>query len=80
MMMIRASKDSALAISTICWSAIDSPRAGRSGASGTPSRATSPATSRFIRRESIRRPPFSGWRPMKMFSATVRSGKSVGSW
>ena len=33
MIRTRASKDSALAISTICWSAIDRPRAGRSGSS-----------------------------------------------
>jgi len=35
----RASRDRAFAISTICWSAMDSPRAGRSGSIATPSRA-----------------------------------------
>ena len=38
------------------------------------------AASCASRRQSIRRPGRSGWRPMKMFSATVRSGNSVGSW
>ena len=76
----RASSDSALAISTICWSAMDSPRLMRPGSSLTPSRANRAADSACIRRRSIRRPASSGWRPMKMFSATLRSGKSVGSW
>ena len=31
-------------------------------------------------RRSMRRPLASGWRPMKMFSATVRSGNRIGSW
>ena len=34
----RASRDSALPISTTCWSAMDRPRAIRAGSSGTPSR------------------------------------------
>ena len=76
----RASKDSALAISTICWSAMESPRAGRSGSSRTPSLSNSAAQRACISRRSIRRPALSGWRPMKMFSATERSGNSVGSW
>src|ERR671935_190425 len=33
-----------------------------------------------MRRASILRNRFSGWTPTKMFSATLRSGKSVGSW
>ncbi len=76
----RASRDSALAISTICWSAMDSPRQIRPGSSRTPSRSNSAAASARICRRSMRRPARSGWRPMKMFSATVRSGNSVGSW
>ena len=76
----RASDESALAISTICWSAIESPRAMRSGSSLTPSSANSRSTSRRIVRRSMRRPLRSGCAPMKTFSATVRSGKSVGSW
>ena len=76
----RASSDRALAISTICWSAMDSPRLIRPGSSLTPSRENRAAESACIRRRSIRRPASSGWRPMKMFSATLRSGKRVGSW
>ena len=76
----RASRDSALPISTTCWSAMDSPRAIRAGSSGTPSRLKIFAASSRISRRSMRRPGFSGWRPMNMFSATVRSGNSVGSW
>src|SRR6476619_153724 len=52
----RASAESALAISTICWSAIESPRAMRSGSSLTPSCSNSPAASRRMRRTSMRRP------------------------
>ena len=37
----RASRDSALPISTTCWSAMDRPRAIRAGSSGTPSRLKS---------------------------------------
>ena len=44
----RASNDSALAISTSCWSAMDSPRAGRSGSSRTPSRANRSTARRRI--------------------------------
>src|SRR5436305_1277015 len=76
----RASDESAFAISTICWSAIESPRAMRSGSSLTPSCSKSSSTSRRMRRRSMRRPLRSGGAPMKTFSATVRSGKSVGSW
>ena len=75
-----ALNDSALAISTICWSATDRPRARRAGSSATPSRAKTSGRLAFIAERSMRRPPPSGWRPMKMFSATVRSGNSVGSW
>ena len=59
----RASSDSALAISTTCWSAMDSPRAIRAGSSGTPSRANIAAASVRIAWRSIRRPDRSGWRP-----------------
>jgi hypothetical protein len=76
----RALNEMAFAISTICWSATDRPRAGRRGSIVTPSRAKTAAASRYIRRWSIRRPDASGCRPRKMFSATVRSGNSVGSW
>ena len=43
-------------------------------------RRTARSTSRRMRRRSMRRPLRSGCAPMKTFSATVRSGKSVGSW
>ena len=59
---------------------MDRPRAIRPGSSGTPSRVKISAASARIAWVSIRRPERSGWRPMNMFSATVRSGKSVGSW
>ncbi len=76
----RALNDSALAISTICWSATDRPRATRAGSRATPSRVNSSVAARFIAARSMRRPVPVGWRPMKMFSATLRSGNSVGSW
>ncbi len=78
--MTRASSEIALPISTTCWSAMDRPRAIRAGSSWTPSRAKIAAASARIARQSIRRPARSGWRPMNMFSATVRSGNSAGSW
>ena len=49
MIRTRASKLSALAISTICWSAIERPRTGRSGSSRTPRRSSSPWTWRVHR-------------------------------
>ena len=76
----RAFVVSAFAISTSCWSAIESPRASRSGSSRTPSCSNTAAASRRIRLPSMRRNRLSGCMPTKMFSATVRSGKSVGSW
>ena len=75
----RAFVVSAFAISTSCWSAIESPRASRSGSSLTPSCSNTSAASRRIRLPSMRRNRFSGCAPTKMFSATVRSGKRVGS-
>ena len=76
----RAFVVNALAISTSCWSAIERPRASRSGSSLTPSCSNSVAASRRIRFPSMRRNRLSGCTPTKMFSATLRSGKSVGSW
>ncbi len=75
-----ASREMALAISTTCWSAMDRPRAGRRGSRVTPSRANSSAARACIVLRSIRPSAARGCRPMKMFSATDRSGKSVGSW
>ena len=80
MISTRALRVSALAISTSCCSAIERPRAMRSGSMGTPSRLKISSTSRSMARASMRRPLRSGWRPMNTFSATERSGNSVGSW
>ena len=51
-----ASSDSALPISTTCWSAMDRPRAIRAGSSGTPRRLKIAAASFCIARRSILRP------------------------
>src|SRR4051795_6030186 len=80
MISTRASRLSALAISTICWSAIERPRTGRSGSRRTPRRSSRPLTWLCIAPRSMRLRPFSGWKPMTTFSATLRSGNSVGSW
>ena len=80
MISSRASREMALAISTICWSAIERPSAGRRGSMCTPSRANSDSASAYMRGPVDASPGPSGWRPMKMFSVTERSGKSVGSW
>src|SRR6266508_3970671 len=80
MTITRALVVSAFAISTSCWSAIDSPRASLSGSRRTPSCSNTPTASRRIRLPSMRRKRLSGCVPTKMFSATLRSGKSVGSW
>ena len=64
MIRTRAFSESALAISTICWSATDRPRAGRAGSSTTPSCAKISVASRFMAPRSIRRPARTGWRPM----------------
>ena len=78
--MTLALNEMALAISTICWSATERPRAGRAGSSSTPSRVNTALASARIWARSMTRPAPTGWRPMKMFSATLRSGKRVGSW
>ena len=75
-----ASREIALAISMICWSAMESPSAGRRGSMLTPRRVKSASASACIAARSMRRIRPRGWRPMKMFSVTERSGKSVGSW
>ncbi len=69
-----------MAISTICWSAMDRPRAGRSGSRSTPSRRIRAAVAARVALWSIRPRARRGLRPMKMFSAIDRSGKRVGSW
>ena len=78
--MILASRERALAISMICWSAMERPRQIRPGSSRTPSRSNNSRACSRIRLASMRLPRRNGWRPMKMFSAAVRSGNRVGSW
>ena len=80
MISSRASSEMALAISRICWSAIERPSAGRRGSMCTPSRENKASASVYMAPRSMRWPRPSGWRPMKMFSVTLRSGNSVGSW
>ena len=50
-----ASSEIAFAISMICWSAMERPRAGRRGSMATPSRANSAVASAYIAARSIRR-------------------------
>ena len=50
------------------------------GRACTPRRSSRPWTCACSARRSIRRPRPSGWRPIITFSATERSGNSVGSW
>ena len=80
MIRSRALEESALAISISWRSATPRPRTGVSGPKSTPSSSRSRATPERIACQSTvwRRPR--GWRPAKTFSATVRSGKTVGSW
>ena len=54
-------------------------RPGRVELDAEPAEDASSA-SRCILARSIRRPAARGWRPRKMFSATLRSGNRVGSW
>jgi len=77
---IRALNEMALAISTICWSATDRPRAARRGSMATPRRANAAAACVYIFARVDAPAAARGCRPRKMFSATVRSGNSVGSW
>ena len=80
MISTRASKLSALAISTICWSAIESPRTGRSASRRTPRRSSRLLD--LLSHGAAVDPPAG---PQRMaahhtFSATERSPNSVGSW
>ncbi len=80
MTITRALNESAFAISTICWSATDSPRAKVETSRCTPRRSRTSFTTSFIEFQLMRLHERRGWRPMKTFSATEISGKSVGSW
>ncbi len=79
MMSTRASRLSALAISTIWSRAMPSSRTRARGGTSTPTRSSSVAASASIRLRSII-PNRRGCRPRKMFSATVRSGTRLNSW
>ena len=80
MISSRALDESALAISSSCRSATPSPRTGVSGPKSTPSSSRMPRRSERIARQSTVSQRPRGCRPAKTFSATVRSGKTVGSW
>ena len=72
MMSTRTSREMALAISTACWAATDSPLARLRTSRWTSSRARMVSASRYIRPHRTMTPR-SRWL-MKMFSATLRSG------
>ena len=75
-----ASPASALAIDTCCCSAIDSSPTGTVAyRPGRPSSSSSSTTLAFCSAQSTR-PRRRISRPMKMFSETVSSGNSWGSW
>ena len=80
MMMRRLSEASARAISTICWSAIDKPRIGRLTSILTPRRSISRRASLVMAAQSTRASGAPWSRPRTRFSATLRSGKEIGSW
>ena len=77
MISTRTSRDSALAISTACWPATVSCEASARGSMSTSRPARIAAARCCIDRQCTSCPP--GW-PMKMFSATERSGNTSGSW
>ncbi len=79
MISTRASRLSALAISTICRRAMPSSRTRARGDTFTPTRFSRTSASASIRLRSII-PKRRGCRPRKMFSATVRSGTRLNSW
>ena len=74
----RVSSEIALAISTACCAARVKPRAELRTSSLMSSRAKISAASRYICRQRTM-PPRLRW-PIKIFSATLRSGKIIGSW
>jgi hypothetical protein len=78
MISTRTFNEIALAISTDCCAASVRPRAGLRTSSAMPSVLRIALASRNIRRQFVKAPR--SWCPMKMFSATLRSGKSSGSW
>src|SRR4029077_5171251 len=78
MIRTRTRSESAFAISRVGGAATGRPRAGAPTSRRAPSRSrTTAASRRIFARSTIR--PRSRWL-MKMFSATERSGKIIGSW
>ncbi len=78
MISTRTSSDSALAISTACCDATVRPLASVRTSMRTSMRARIASASWYIRRQRTTAPR--SWWLMKMFSATLRSGKIAGSW
>ena len=78
MMSTRTLSEMARAISTACWAASVRPRAGMRTSSFTSNWARMASASLYIRPHRTTGPR-SPWL-MKMFSATLRSGKTMGSW
>ena len=78
MIRTRTSSEIAFAISTACCEATVRPLAGVRGSRRTSSVARIDSASRYISRQWTIGPRCR-W-PMKMFSATLRSGKIAGSW
>ena len=70
MIRMRASSDSALAISTSCCSPTRSPATRASGSRSMPSRPRSSRAAATVARRSRSTPPISGSRPRKMLAAT----------
>ena len=78
MISTRTSSEMALAISTACWPATVRPEAGSRGSTAMSRSVRMRAASSCILSKSTSQPWSSC--PMKMFSATLRSGKIDGSW
>ena len=79
MIRTRASSDNARTISMVWRSAMPSIFTGVRTSIAMLRRASSSRASARIATQSIR-PRCIGWRPMNTFSATDRSGKTVGCW
>ena len=78
MIRTRTSSESALAISTACCEATVRPLASLRTSMPTSIRARIASASWYMRRQRTTAPR--SWWLMKMFSATLRSGKIAGSW
>ena len=78
MISTRTSSDSALAISTACCEATVRPLASVRDVHADVDPARIASASWYMRRQRTTAPR--SWWLMKMFSATLRSGKIAGSW